>query len=107
MAKMDTTAVSSFASSTLEGPLATFTPALEPPPGVVSNPINPPSLTYQSKITIAIAVPLTSLFFFARCYVRLMIKRTWIFEDCNLTLSLTERTVCLRNTLGLASAAWV
>lgn len=77
---MDTTAVSY--SSTLEGPLATFTPALEPPPGVVSNPINPPSLAYQSKITIGIAVPLTSLFFFARCYVRLMIKRTWILEDC-------------------------
>lgn len=60
----------------------TFTPALKPPPGVVSNPENPASLAYESRLTIAIAVPCVTIAFAARAYVRIIIKQSWIFEDC-------------------------
>lgn len=61
--------------------MATPIPALKPPPGVSSDFVNPPSLTYRNNISIGICVPAITLFFFLRCYVRVYIKRTWIFED--------------------------
>ncbi|KAI9168066.1 Acetolactate synthase-like protein [Paramyrothecium foliicola] len=64
----------------------TFTPALDPPPGVTSNPDNPESLAPIASITIAICIPLVTIFFALRCYVRLFVKRTWIFEDYLVTL---------------------
>ncbi|OAA40700.1 hypothetical protein NOR_05788 [Metarhizium rileyi] len=66
-------------------PLPTFTPALRPPPGVVSNPDNPESLAYLANITIAICIPLVTAFFLLRTYVRVFIKRVWIFEDVLVT----------------------
>jgi hypothetical protein len=64
-----------------------FTPFLKPPPGVTSNPKNPESLALLADITIGICVPLITLFFFGRCYVRLFLKRVWILEDYLVTLS--------------------
>lgn len=58
------------------------TPALPPPPGETSNFSSPPSLTQETNIAIGITVPLTTIFFFLRTYVRIWIKRSWIFEDC-------------------------
>ncbi|KAG8162346.1 hypothetical protein KVR01_008111 [Diaporthe batatas] len=62
-------------------PPPTFTPFLEPPPGVTSNPEHPESLASLADITIGICLPLITIFFFARCYVRLLLKRSWILED--------------------------
>ncbi|QKX60148.1 uncharacterized protein TRUGW13939_07291 [Talaromyces rugulosus] len=67
--------------ATTAEPRPTFTPALKPPPGVISNPENPASLAYESRLTIGIAVPLVTIAFAARAYVRIIIKRSWIFED--------------------------
>lgn len=72
-------------SSSKAGRMVTPTPALKPPPGVVSNFVDPPTLTQKNNISIGICVPATTIFFFLRCYVRACIKRTWIFEDCNLS----------------------
>ncbi|OAQ69825.1 hypothetical protein VFPPC_02401 [Pochonia chlamydosporia 170] len=67
--------------------LPSFTPALRPPAGVVSNPDNPTSLAYLADITIAICIPLVTVFFLMRSYVRIVIKRTFIFEDFLVTVA--------------------
>ncbi|CAH0050951.1 unnamed protein product [Clonostachys solani] len=77
--------MASQASST-SAPTASFTPALPPPAGVISNPDNPESLAFLATITISICLPLVTVFFFLRFYVRLFIKRTWIFEDYLVTI---------------------
>lgn len=63
-------------------PSASFTPAIPPPPGVNSNPENPTSLAYYSHLTTAICVPIVTVLYFLRTYVRVFIKKTWILEDC-------------------------
>lgn len=62
-------------------PTSTFTPALKPPPGVTSHPEHPASLAHYSHLTTAICVPFITIFFLLRTYVRVFIKRIWIFED--------------------------
>lgn len=68
-------------SETSTVPTPTFTPALEPPPGVQSNPDHPASLARLADITIGICIPFVTIFFILRCYARIAIKRVWIFED--------------------------
>ncbi len=68
-------------------PTLAFTPALKPPPGVVSNPDHPASLAFLANITIGIALPLVTIFFLLRTYVRIFIKRTWILEDVLVTVA--------------------
>ncbi|KAF2810903.1 putative integral membrane protein [Mytilinidion resinicola] len=62
-------------------PTPTFIPALRPPPGVTSNPEHPASLAHYSHLTTAICVPIITIFFLLRTYVRIFVKRVWIFED--------------------------
>ncbi|KAI1371992.1 hypothetical protein F4677DRAFT_433680 [Hypoxylon crocopeplum] len=57
------------------------TPALPPPPGETSNFENPPSLAQANNIAMGVAIPLTTIFFFLRVYVRIWIKRAWTLED--------------------------
>lgn len=52
-----------------------------PPPGVTSNSEHPVSLAKLADITIGVCLPLITIFFFGRCYVRLFMKRVWILED--------------------------
>lgn len=66
---------------------STFTPYLPPPAGVTSNPENPASLAHLADITISVCLPLVTLPFFARCYVRLFLKRVWILEDYLVTIA--------------------
>lgn len=66
---------------------ATFTPFLKPPAGTTSNPENPQSLVHLADITIAVCLPLVTIFFLGRCYVRLFMKRVWILEDYLVTIS--------------------
>jgi hypothetical protein len=44
-------------------------------------------LAYLANITISICIPLVTMFFLLRTYVRVFIKRTWIFEDTLVTIS--------------------
>lgn len=62
-------------------PSATFTPALKPPPGVLSNPDHPASLAQHADIAMAVALPLATIFFLLRMYVRAILKRVFILED--------------------------
>ncbi len=75
----------SLSSSAVSTP--TFTPALAPPPGVVSNPDHPDSLVHLADVAIGICIPLVSIFYILRCYVRIFIKRVWIFEDYLVTVA--------------------
>lgn len=68
-------------------PSSTFTPYLEPPPGVTSNPEHPESLAHLADITIGLCLPFITIFFVVRCYVRLFLKKVWILEDCLVTIS--------------------
>ncbi|KAH7324161.1 putative integral membrane protein [Stachybotrys elegans] len=79
-----TTLTSMVASSTTLAP--SFTPALQPPPGVESHPENPATLAHLADITIGICIPIVTIFFALRCYVRIFVKRTWIFEDHLVTI---------------------
>lgn len=67
---------------------STFVPYITPPPGTVSNPINPASLSYETHITVGISIGFVSLFLLARLYARAVIKKTWILEDCEFLLVL-------------------
>lgn len=66
-------------------PIPAFTPALPPPDGVTSNHDHPESLAHLSDITIAVCLPLVTVFFILRSYVRVFIKRAWVFEDVLVT----------------------
>jgi hypothetical protein len=80
-----------------------FTPALKPPPGVLSNPDHPASLANLATITIAICIPLVTVFFVLRSYVRFYVKRLFTFEDV-LCILLWAGTVAycgiMRNTMS-------
>ncbi|KAI8627427.1 hypothetical protein F5Y19DRAFT_487022 [Xylariaceae sp. FL1651] len=66
-------------------PTPTFTPALKPPPGVTLNPDDPASLVGLANITIGVVIPLITIVFLLRTYVRIFIKRLWSFEDTLVT----------------------
>lgn len=89
-------------ASMAPSPLPTFTPALKPPHGVTSNPDHPASLAYLATITIAICIPIITVFFVLRCYVRFWVKRLFTFEDV-LCITLWAGTVAycalMRNTM--------
>ncbi|KAF2962755.1 hypothetical protein GQX73_g10818 [Xylaria multiplex] len=71
----------------VSSPTPTFTPALKPPPGVASNPDHPASLVRLANIAIGVALPLVTIFFVLRTYVRIFIKRAWILEDVLVTFA--------------------
>ncbi|KAI1779165.1 putative integral membrane protein [Hypoxylon cercidicola] len=84
-------------------PTTTFTPALEPPPGVISNPDHPASLVNLANISIGLCVSLITIFFLLRSYVRIFIKHAWTFEDVLATLAYAGTAVCcglLWNTMA-------
>ena len=90
-------------ASTSAAPLPTFTPALKPPKGVLSNPDHPASLAHLATITISICIPLVTVFFSLRSYVRFRVKRLFTFEDV-LCIMLWSGTVAycaiMRNTMS-------
>jgi hypothetical protein len=71
----------------VSSPTPTFTPALNPPLGVTSNPDHPASLVQLANIAIGVALPLVTIFFILRTYVRIFVKRTWILEDVLVTIA--------------------
>lgn len=84
-------------------PAPTFTPALQPPPGVTSNPDHPDSLALLANISMGFCVALITIFFILRSYTRIFIKHTWTFEDVLVTISYSGTVVCsglLWNTMA-------
>ncbi|KAI0890591.1 uncharacterized protein GGS22DRAFT_194561 [Annulohypoxylon maeteangense] len=79
------------------------TPALQPPPGVASNFVNPESLAGKNNIAMGVSIPLITISFFLRVYVRIWIRRTWVFEDW-LALTAWASTVSLAG-VGTATMA--
>lgn len=61
---------------------ATPTPAMPPPPGTTSNFDHPESLKGVMNIAMGVSIPLTTIFFLLRTYVRTWVKRQWDGEDC-------------------------
>ncbi|KAI3397662.1 hypothetical protein diail_10533 [Diaporthe ilicicola] len=61
---------------------ATPTPALPPPSGTTSNFDHPASKEAAMDVAIGVAIPLTTIFFALRAYVRIWIKHQWTVEDC-------------------------
>lgn len=60
---------------------STFVPYITPPPGVVSNPVNPASLSHETHITIGISIGFVTLFFIVRSWARAVVKKIWMLED--------------------------
>ena len=56
--------------------------ALPPPPGQVSNLIDPKSLKNWDTVCVVVCLFTTTTVVLLRSYVRLWIKREWIIEDC-------------------------
>lgn len=67
---------------------ATPTPAMPPPPGTTSDFDHPASLKGVMNIAMGVSIPLTTIFFLLRTYVRIWIKRQWAGEDCEQFLAL-------------------
>lgn len=65
---------------------STFVPYITAPPGVTPNPTNPPTLAKETHITIGLSIGFVTVFFIARLWARVIIKKTWTFEDCMLIL---------------------
>ena len=72
-------------ASAVPAPLSTFAPASKPPPGVIPNPENPESQVFLSNIVVGVCLSFATVFFLARSYVRIRVKRVWILEDCEHT----------------------
>jgi hypothetical protein len=66
-------------SSTIVAP--TFTPALQPPPGVISNPDYPDSLKHIPIIILELWLTLITITYGLRAYARAYIRRIWTYED--------------------------
>ncbi|KAI1499892.1 hypothetical protein F5X99DRAFT_262235 [Biscogniauxia marginata] len=60
---------------------AAQTPALQPPPGMISNFVDPPSRASLGRIVIGVTLPLMILFLALRVYTRLSIFRTLSADD--------------------------
>ncbi|XXH02572.1 Glutathione S-transferase 2 [Hypoxylon texense] len=75
-------------------PTSTFTPALEPPPGVASNPDHPETLIHLADISLSLGLSLVTFFFLLRSYVRIFVKHAWAFEDVLTTTSYAGTVVC-------------
>ena len=56
--------------------------ALEPPPGVTPNFINPPSIAKYSVICQAVCLPTTTVFVALRLYTRIFVHRERTADDC-------------------------
>lgn len=63
------------------------TPALSPPLGETSNFINPESLSKWITLCVTICLSVTGIVFLLRTYVRIVVKRKWILEDCEFSFS--------------------
>lgn len=58
-------------------------PALQPPPGVQSNFVDPPSLVPSAIVVESIFFPLMILAVLTRLFVRAKITKGWGWDDCN------------------------
>ncbi|KAI9747944.1 MAG: hypothetical protein M1815_003738 [Lichina confinis] len=61
--------------------MATLKPALEPPPGVTPNFVDPPSRSYITVIVVTLGLVLTTPLFLLRMYTRYYINRRLWWDD--------------------------
>ena len=57
-------------------------PALEPPPGVVPNFIDPPDRGYTVIVVGAVLMALMVLFFMVRLYTKCFVSKRFSWDDC-------------------------
>lgn len=57
-------------------------PVATPPPGYITNFISPPSRAYQVYTVYAVFFTLTVLFVATRLYAKLVLLKTWAWDDC-------------------------
>ncbi len=59
------------------------TPALQPPPGLTPNLVNPSSTFQQALVAVYVtSFILTSIVVPLRLYTKIFIVRSWALEDC-------------------------
>ena len=61
------------------------TPAIQPPPGVEPNFVNPASNRQPLIVITSLFLGLTSIFALTRAYVKTFINRKYSWDDCKLT----------------------
>lgn len=82
--------------------------ALPPPPGQVSNLIDPKSLATWNLVCVLVCLITTTTVLFLRSYVRLWMKREWILEDCESSpcddgaITLIDLDMCCLSWVSLA-----
>lgn len=64
--------------------------ALPPPDGQASNFDHPESLRKWNAVTVAVCLSIVTVLFVLRFYVRLFLKREWVFEDSKSANSITS-----------------
>lgn len=77
--------------------MATSVPAMAPPHGETSDFSHPKSLLRWDVVAISICLSVTTILFLLRVYVRVFIKREWVFEDresCGFVACVSGLTSC-------------
>ena len=85
------------------------TPALMPPPGMVSNFINPPgTLEAVTNATMAVCFTFTTIFVFVRLLTKYCVDRAFQWEDCQYSLDQEIRELRQERKLTFVSqgVAW-
>ena len=69
-------------------------PALEPPPGVVPNFVDPTDRGYTLIIVGAVLMTLMVLFFVIRMYTKCFVSRKFSWDDCQFFIVVIASTQC-------------
>lgn len=69
-------------SSKLDPAMLAQLPALQPPPGIQPNFVNPEAIATQTRAATYVALPLMLLFLTLRMYTRLRVTRVVGADDC-------------------------
>lgn len=60
------------------------TPALEPPPGVVPNFVDPPTIVRPIIVGVSVMIVVSTLGFAARLFTKIRVMKQMQLEDCTL-----------------------
>ena len=61
-------------------------PAGSPPPGVIPNFVDPPSIYPQIIVTLVLTLSISTLALVIRTYTKLRVIKAWHLEDCTSAL---------------------
>ena len=71
-------------------------PAVSPPPGVIPNFVDPPSLYPQIIVTLVLTLSIATLAVIIRVYTKLHVIKAWHLEDCTCCGSGLDRPYLIR-----------